>query len=80
MMDKYKAEDRGIQIIELEDSFQMCTKPEMYEALIRIAKQPRKYVPVSYTHLDVYKRQLQPTIRAMAKIGVNSSVGRSSML
>ena len=44
MMDKYKAEDRGIQIIELEDSFQMCTKPEMYEALIRIAKQPRKYV------------------------------------
>lgn len=44
MMDKYKTEDRGIQIIELEDSFQMSTKPEMYEALIRIAKQPRKYV------------------------------------
>lgn len=42
MMDKYRAEDRGIQIIELEDSFQMCTKKEMYEYLIRVAKQPKK--------------------------------------
>ena len=44
MMDKYMEEDRGICIIELEDSYQMCTKKEMYEYLIRIAKQPRKYV------------------------------------
>ena len=44
MMDKYEAEDRGIRIVELEDSFQMCTKTEMYEYLIRVAKQPRKYV------------------------------------
>lgn len=44
MMDKYMEEDRGICIIELEDSFQMCTKKEMYEYLIRIAKQPKRYV------------------------------------
>lgn len=44
MMDKYKNEDRGIRIIELEDSYQMCTKTEMYEYLIKIAKQPKKYV------------------------------------
>ena len=44
MMDKYEAQDRGIRIIELENSFQMCTKTEMYEYLIRIAKQPRKQV------------------------------------
>lgn len=44
MMDQYEAEDRGIRIVELEDSFQMCTKTEMYEYLIRVAKQPRKYV------------------------------------
>ena len=43
MMDKYEAQDRGIRIIELENSFQMCTKTEMYEYLIRIAKQPRRY-------------------------------------
>ena len=40
----YKSEDRGIKIIELEDSFQMCTKAECYEALIKVATQPRRYV------------------------------------
>ena len=44
MMDRYREEDRGIQIIELEDSFQLCTKSELYEYLIRVAKQPRKIV------------------------------------
>lgn len=44
MMDKLYDSDRGVRIIELEDSFQMCTKADMYEYLIRIAKQPRKYV------------------------------------
>ena len=44
MMEQYEEEGRGIRIIELENSFQMCTKKEMYEYLIRIAKQPRRYV------------------------------------
>lgn len=43
MMDKYDESDRGIRIIELENSYQMCTKRDMYEYLIRIAKQPKKY-------------------------------------
>lgn len=44
LMERYRAEEHGVQIIELEDSFQMCTKNEMYEYLIRIAKQPKKRV------------------------------------
>lgn len=44
MMDHYQTEDRGIQIIELENAFQMCTKRDMYEFLIRIAKQPKKMI------------------------------------
>ena len=44
MMDKYQAEDRGIQIVELEDSFQLRTKKQNYDYLIRIAKEPRRYV------------------------------------
>ena len=44
MMDKYKNEDRGIAILELGDSFQMCTKKECYEYLIRVAMQPKKAV------------------------------------
>ena len=42
LMDKYKDEGRGIQIIELEDSYQLCTKRDYYGCLIRIAMQPKK--------------------------------------
>lgn len=44
MMERYESEDRGIRIIELEDSVQLCTKPEYYEDVIRVAKQPKKHV------------------------------------
>ena len=44
MMDKYESEDRGIRICELENSYQMCTKKEMYEYLIKVASQPKKHV------------------------------------
>lgn len=44
MMDRYEEENRGIRIIELDRSFQLCTKKEMYEYLIRVAKQPKRYV------------------------------------
>ena len=43
MMDKYENEDRGIKIIELEGSFQLCNKEEYYDNLIRICSQPRRY-------------------------------------
>lgn len=44
MKERYEQEDRGITLIELEESVQLCTKPEMYEYLIKIAKTPKKYV------------------------------------
>lgn len=43
MMDRYEAKGRGIKIIELENAFQLCTKVEYYENLIKVASQPRKY-------------------------------------
>ena len=42
MMDKYQKKDRGIQIIELEQSYQLCSKKEYYECLIRLAMHPKK--------------------------------------
>ena len=36
-------EKRGITIIELEASVQMCSKASMYEHLIKIAKVPKQY-------------------------------------
>ncbi len=44
MMDQYQAENRGIQIIELDNSFQMCTKATMYESIIKITHVPKKHV------------------------------------
>ena len=44
MKQKYEEQGRGITMIELEDSVQLCTKPEMYEYLIKVAKTPKKFV------------------------------------
>lgn len=44
MMLNYQKEGRGIKIIELENSFQMCTKEEYYEYLVNMALQPKKAV------------------------------------
>lgn len=44
MMDDYEAENRGIQIVELDSSFQLCTKSSMYETIIRITHVPKKHV------------------------------------
>lgn len=40
----YNNSERGITIMELDGAYQMCTKTQMYEYLIRIAKQPKKQV------------------------------------
>lgn len=44
MMDAYETENRGIQIIELDGSFQLCTKPEMYDTIIKITHVPKKHL------------------------------------
>ena len=44
LADRYQASNCGLQILELEGAYQICTKPSQYEYLIRIAKQPRKQV------------------------------------
>ncbi len=44
LMERYDKQDRGIKIIELGDSFQLCTKAETYEYIIRVASQPKKQV------------------------------------
>lgn len=44
MQKELNESDRGVTIIELDGAYQMCTKTEMYEYLIKIAKQPKKRV------------------------------------
>ena len=79
MMDRYEKEDRGIRIIELEASFQMCTKKEMYEYLIRVAKQPKKQVltDVLLETLSIIAYKQPVTKLEIEKIrGVVEEVGR----
>lgn len=66
MMDDYNNEERGIRIIELEDSYQMCTKEEMYDALIKITHIPKKHVltDVQLETLSIIAYK-QPITRAM---------------
>ena len=44
MMEHYEDPSIGVRIIELDGAYQMCTQPNTYEYLIRIAKQPKKHV------------------------------------
>lgn len=44
MQKELNESDRGVTIIELDGAYQMCTKTQMYEYLIKIAKQPKKRV------------------------------------
>ena len=44
MSGRYQQENRGIRIMELDGAYQLCTKSELYEYLIRVAKQPKKIV------------------------------------
>lgn len=44
MKEEYdKAQDRGVTLMELDGAYQMCSKTEMYDWLIKIASTPRKY-------------------------------------
>ena len=38
MMDLYNEENRGIQIIEVNNSYQFCTRPDHYEYIERLVK------------------------------------------
>ena len=44
LQSRYETEKRGMQITQLEDSWQMATRAEYYENLIRVAATPKKQI------------------------------------
>ena len=74
-MDKYEENDRGIKIIELDGAFQMCTKKEHYETILKITHIPKKHVltDVLLETLSIVAYK-QPTTKAQIEAirGVNS--------
>ena len=43
-MKRYQTGKHGMEILQLEDSYQMCTQSKYYSNLIRIASAPKKQV------------------------------------
>lgn len=75
MMDRYNSREGGMEIIELEDSFQLATRREYYDTLIKVAKQPKKYVltDVQLEVLSIVAYKQPVTRQEVEKIrGVNS--------
>ncbi len=52
MMDEYSYDKRGIRIIQLEDSYQMCSANEYYEYVAQLV-QPRKTQTLSNAAIEV---------------------------
>ena len=52
LMDKYDSENRGLKIIRLEDSYQMCTRGEYSEYISKLA-QPRRAQTLSNAAMEV---------------------------
>ncbi len=44
MQTRYDAEDRGIRMIELDGKYQLCTKNDYYDELVRLVNAPKKHV------------------------------------
>lgn len=65
MMREYESPERGIRLIRLEGHYQLATKKELYPALIRLVRQPRKInlsdVVLETLSIIAYK---QPVTRA----------------
>ena len=47
LMTRLHFEGRGLRVIELDGSYQMCTAPEMYDYIIQLTHQPKKPVLTS---------------------------------
>lgn len=72
---RYEREQRGMQILELENAYQMATRAEFYENLIRVAAAPKKQVltDVILETLSIIAYKQPVTKMEIAKIrGVSS--------
>ena len=73
--ERYEKENRGMQVIRLEDSYQLCTRGRFYENLIRVATAPRRHVltDVALETLSIIAYKQPVTRMEIEKIrGVNS--------
>lgn len=52
IMDDFNGDDRGIQVVRLEDSYQMCTNPSYHDE-VRCVLDMRRNTPISSAGMEV---------------------------
>lgn len=77
----YKENSRGIMLLELEDSVQMCTAAEYYPYLIKLVSQPKKQVltesVLETLSIIAYKQPVtRSEIEKIRGVGSDHAVGR----
>lgn len=81
MMAQFNEQDRGIQIVELEDSFQMCTKQEFYEEVKAVTHKIKEItltdVLIETLSIIAYKQPITKAhIEGIRGVNCNHAVNR----
>ena len=81
LMQEYESEKRGIRIIEIDGSYQMCTSQEAYEYLIKLVKIPKNYkltdVQLEVLSIIAYKQPVtKPEIEKIRGVQSDHAVNR----
>ena len=79
LSDDIKFHDLGLVIIDEEQRFGVKHKEKLKEAFIGVDMLTLSATPVSYTHLDVYKRQVLPHLPLMFRVTSFTSPGTRPM-
>ena len=88
MEERYAREDRGITLAYFENAVQLCTKEEMYEYLVKIAKTPKKMsleeclefiaddelLEITPKNIRIRKRILDSELRAKANAKIKKGL------
>lgn len=81
VMDTYNESDRGIRMIELEESYQLCTKNEYYDVLSKVVNTPKKHiltdVLLETLSIVAYKQPItRPEIEAIRGVSCVHSINK----
>ncbi len=81
MCDRYEVENRGIRIIGIEESYQMCSKPEYYDQIRLVSQKTREFaltdVLIETLSIIAYKQPITKThIEEIRGVNSNHAVNR----
>ena len=83
MIEDYSSDSRGIQIIQVGDAYQLCTKPKCYEYISKIVKsKPNNYLSSAALETLAVIAYNQPVTRSIIEQirGVNSGSALTKLL